>query len=353
MTHAEPGGAGVVGRLDAYQRRHAWLGVPIATAYKFFEDAGMHVVASMTYYAFAAGIPLLLLSGNLLAMGDRWIPGLLDLVSSTPLADLPFVGERLRGPGRAGLHGGPLGWVVGLLGALYGGVGVAVAFQHGMNTVWQVPRNSRPNPVMARVRGAALFVILVVSVVLSTALGWVGQHYLSRLGPIGHPIGFVASTLINGTVFLVAMQLAVAQRRPWRWFVPGSLVAAAAWQGCQMAVIAYLSRLGPGAANPRVVMSAVLGVLGALWTTIFAIVMASELNVVLHNRLYPRALLTAFTDRVDLTPADVACYTAHARMQRFKGQEEIEVRFGEKPEKTGRGLRRAGRTSTSGQRESG
>ena len=319
----------LVERLDRYQRQHRWLSVPIATGYKFFEDAGMHVVASMTYYAFAAG--MLLLSGNLLSRLNHTWPGLVDLVAQTPLGEMPLIGHRLRGPGRGGLHGGPLGWLVGLLGAVYGGVGVAVAFQHGMNTVWQIPRNSRPNPLAGRLRGLVLFVILVVSVLLSTVLGWVGRTYLSRLGLVGNVLGFALSTLVNGVVFWLGMRLAVAQRRPWRWLVPGAVVAAAAWQLCQIAVMTYLSRLGGRSLDLRLVVSVVLSVLGALWATMLAVVLAAELNVVLHNRLYPRALLTAFTDRVELTPADISVYTAHARMQRFKGQERIEVSFADPP----------------------
>ena len=57
----------------------------------------MHVVASMTYYAFAAGIPLLLLSGIMLSHLNRSWPGLVDLVAQTPLGELPFVGHRLHG----------------------------------------------------------------------------------------------------------------------------------------------------------------------------------------------------------------------------------------------------------------
>ncbi len=45
------------------------------------------------------------------------------------------------------------------------------------------------------------------------------------------------------------------------------------------------------------------------------------------RRLYPRALLTPFTDDVDLTPADELAYASQATAQRAKGFERVEVHF--------------------------
>ena len=56
-------------------------------------------------------------------------------------------------------------------------------------------------------------------------------------------------------------------------------------------------------------------------------VLGIEINVVLADRLYPRALLTPFTDNVELTEADRRAYAAYARAQRHKGFEVVEVTF--------------------------
>jgi membrane protein len=50
-----------------------------------------------------------------------------------------------------------------------------------------------------------------------------------------------------------------------------------------------------------------------------------EINVVLTRRLWPRALLTPFTDNVELTEADRRAYASYARMQRHKGFEKVLV----------------------------
>ena len=57
------------------------------------------------------------------------------------------------------------------------------------------------------------------------------------------------------------------------------------------------------------------------------IVMAAEINVVRVKHLYPRSLMTPFTDDVDLTAADQETYTAAAVAQGAKGFESVDVTF--------------------------
>ena len=54
-------------------------------------------------------------------------------------------------------------------------------------------------------------------------------------------------------------------------------------------------------------------------------VLAMEINVVIARTLWPRALLTPFTDNVELTEADRRAYASYARMQRHKGFEKVSV----------------------------
>jgi hypothetical protein len=71
----------------------------------------------------------------------------------------------------------------------------------------------------------------------------------------------------------------------------------------------------------------VLGLVGILFLGAMTGVLGIELNVVLERRLWPRALLTPFTDAVELTEADRRAYAAYARAQRHKGFETVEVTF--------------------------
>ena len=51
---------------DRLQRRQRFLGIPIAVIYKFTDDQGSYLAAIITYYAFVAIFPLLLLSTSIL-----------------------------------------------------------------------------------------------------------------------------------------------------------------------------------------------------------------------------------------------------------------------------------------------
>ena len=71
----------------------------------------------------------------------------------------------------------------------------------------------------------------------------------------------------------------------------------------------------------------VLGLIAWIYLLALVIVFAAEVNVVAQRRLWPRALLTPFTDQVQLTSADERAYTAYAESERHKGFEIVDVDF--------------------------
>jgi membrane protein len=79
------------------------------------------------------------------------------------------------------------------------------------------------------------------------------------------------------------------------------------------------------------VFALVLGMLAFLYLTATVVVLCAEINVVRVARLHPRALLTQFTDDVDLTDADRQAYTDQATAQRSKSFQDIDVTFGAPP----------------------
>ena len=147
-------------------------------------------------------------------------------------------------------------------------------------------------------------------------------------------VGLVAgSVVINAAVFLLVFRLAPARRLTFRSVLPGALTAAVGWQLLQTFGVAYVAHIVKNASATNSVFAVVLGSLAFLYLAAVTTVVSVEINVVREDRLYPRALLTPFTDNVDLTPGDVRAYTGQAEAQRAKGFEDIDVTFNRNDEK--------------------
>ncbi len=79
-----------------------------------------------------------------------------------------------------------------------------------------------------------------------------------------------------------------------------------------------------------------LGLLAFLFLVSSTLVLCAEVNVVLVERLYPRALITPFSDDAHLTAADRKIYTKKAEAERVKGFQRVSVRFGDLVRKASR-----------------
>jgi membrane protein len=315
----------VADKLDRLQRRHKAAGFPIAVVYKYIDDSGPYLAALITYYAFVSLFPLLLLFSTILGHVLAGDPELQRRLINSALSQFPVVGDQLGTPRE--LSGGVVGVVVGVLGSLYGGLGVAQAVQYAMNTAWSVPRNSRPNPFLARGRSLLLLGTAGLAVLGTTALSTLGSGNAGSLGTALRMLALVASIAVNAVVFVFAFRLATARHLTIRQVAPGALTAAVLWQLLQTFGVGYVSHVVGSASATNGVFALVLGLLAFLYLAAVVGVLCVEINVVHVDRLWPRALLTPFTDDVDLTAGDRRSYTGLAKSQRSKGFETVHVTF--------------------------
>ncbi|MCV7091937.1 YihY/virulence factor BrkB family protein [Mycobacterium interjectum] len=314
----------MVGWLDRLQRRNRTVGVVIAVIYKYLDDQGGYLSALITYYGFVSLFPLLLLLTTGLGVILAGRPDLQDQVLHSTLSQFPVIGSQLHQP--EGLSGGTVAVVVGIVGALYGGLGVGQAVQNAMDSVWAVPRNKRPNPIWSRVRSALLLVVLGSAAVASTVLSAVGQA-AGSLGVAGKFGLTLAAIAINGLICLVAFRVTTARQLTYRQVWPGALAAAFIWQILQRFGAGYVGHTVKTASATNSVFALVLGLLAFLFLVSSTLVLCAEINVVLVERLYPRALLTPFVESADLTEADRKTYAKRAKAERVKGFQRVSVRF--------------------------
>lgn len=320
----------VVDRIDRFQRRRRWVALPIAVAYKFFDDQGSYLAALVAYYGLLSLFPLLLLLSSLLGFALQGNPHLqLEILSST-VSQFPVIGPQLRS---TGLRGSGVGVLVGVLGSVYGALGVAQAVQNLMNIAWAVPRNRRPNPILARVRSLLLLATAGAAAIATTVLSALGAAAESfgatSLGLGVKAVLILVSVVVNAGVFLLAFRIATARDLSWRRSAPGALAAALAWQAMQVFGALLVGRVLKNATAVNGVFGLVLGLVAWLYVTALVIALSVELNVVLAKRLWPRALLTPFTDDVNLTAGDRRSYSDSAKAQRAKGFETVDVTFHE------------------------
>jgi membrane protein len=314
----------MVAWLDRLQRRNRGVSVAVSVIYKYLDDQGGYLAALITYYGFVSLFPMLLLLTTGLGVVLAGRPDLQEQVLHSTLSQFPVIGSQLHQP--EGLSGGTVAVVVGILGALYGGLGVGQAVQNAMDSVWAVPKNKRPNPIRSRVRSFLLLFVLGSAVIAATVLSGIAQttHSLGVFSKIGVALTAVA---VNALICLVAFRVTTARELSYRQVLPGAVAAAFIWQILQLFGAGYIQHTVKTASDTNSIFALVLGLLAFLYLVSTTLVLCAEVNVVLVERLYPRALLGAFSDDAELTPADRRVYTKRAKAERVKRLERVIVRF--------------------------
>jgi membrane protein len=324
----------IVERVDRFQRKHPAAGYPLAVVYKFFDDQGNFLTAMITYYAFLSLFPLLLLLISLLGFALHNDPSLQDRVLDSALSRLPVIGQQIADNVQS-LRGNRVAVIVGVLGGLYGSLGVVQAAQNAFNKVWAVPRNNRPNPIMARVISLAMLVALGLGLILSTILSALsavaGRIGDSQLDTGVRVLLVLASVVLNAALLAFSFRLLTAQSVGTRRTLPGAICAAIIWQVLQIFGTYYFGHTLRNSTATYGLFGIVLGLLVWLYLSALAVVLGAEINAVLARRLWPRSLLTPFTDDVQLTHGDRKAYASYAQTERHKGFETVDVDFDQEP----------------------
>ena len=279
---------GLTRRVDDFQQRHRWLGLPLAVAYKFFDDQGVYLAALITFYGFLSLFPLLLLLTSIVGFALRGNDDLRQQILDSTLSQFPVISEELSDP--QGVQGSGIALVVGALTALYGALGVAQALQNAMNVMWAVPRNRRPNPLEARGRSVLLIATAGVAVLVTTALS-IAAGPANEDG-LASPVAIVAAVgavVLNTLIFVATFRIATARRVGLGELVPGAIAAAIVWQMMQLFGGAYVAAIVKDSSLTYGVFALVLGLLAWTFAVSIGVVASAEINVVLSKRLYPRS----------------------------------------------------------------
>jgi uncharacterized BrkB/YihY/UPF0761 family membrane protein len=169
-----------------------------------------------------------------------------------------------------------------------------------------------------------------VAVLATTTISILAGTAGARDGVFSSPTAIlttVAVVAVNAAIFGAVFRIATARPISFADNVPGAVLAAVVWQAMQVFGTAYVSHVVKDRTATYGVFALVLGLLAWTFLVAIGIVISVEVNVVRARQLYPRSLLTPFTDDVDLTEADQDTYRDAATAQRNKGFEHVDVSF--------------------------
>jgi len=182
--------AKLIRKLNSFQQRHKPLAFSYAVIKKYGEDGAGYQAALLTYYSFLSLFPLLLLVVTLTDSLAGRHPELARTVIHGLTDYFPLLGNQLS-LHIHGLHASGLALAAGILFILYGTRGVADAFRHGVQQIWEVPKSQRDGFPKAQLKSLVLIIIGGLGFLLASITA-------SLAAAAGHGLGFrVLSTGVN------------------------------------------------------------------------------------------------------------------------------------------------------------
>ena len=278
----------VLARLDQFQQRHRALGLPIAVFKRFGEHGGGRLAATVSYYAFFSLFPLLLVFVTILGLVLQNDPDLQKDLVDGALGQIPVIGSQLKTDSLPGE-----GWVLalGLVTALWAGLGAVSAVQHALDTIADVPMHDRGNALVRKGKSITYLALLAIGISLST--------YLSNLatvvdgGVVTGALGILATFAVNVLLLIALVTVLPAHRMPLRHDLPGVIVGAVGLLLLPQLGSFVVRRFIAGASDTYGTFAIVIALLSWFFLVSRLLLLAAELNYVLAGRLWPRRLVSA------------------------------------------------------------
>jgi len=282
---------------DRLQRGRPPLAFVVAVWKKFGDDRAGQLAALIAYYAFVAIFPLLLVLDTVLTVVVRHDQALRSRLLSSALSAYPLIGEQIQRSVHP-LHSTGLALAVGLIGALFGAGGVAMAMQNALNEVWAVPMDRRPAFPWSTLRSLGLIVVVglgqISTALLSGVAGGIGHLLPGAMAAVGT---IAVSFVVNIGIFWLAFRLAAAREVSWRALRLGAVISAAFWQILLLLGGLIVGHLLQHSSALYGVFGVVLGMLAWLYLQAQVTLYALEADTVRAWRLWPRGLRPPPTDQ--------------------------------------------------------
>lgn len=311
-------------RVDAFQQRHLVPSVIVGVVKKFGDDNASAVTVQLTYAIFTTIFPLLLLLVTILAIVLADNPGARHDVLNSTFGQFPIVGKQLASNIHVLKRGSAFGFVVGIVGLVYGSTALAGAGIFAMEQVWNIPATKRPSFGVRFARSLTFLALMGVGLLITTVLsafGTFGNHNF-WLGVAAE----ILAAMVNVGLYLGAYRVLTPKQVKTSCLVPGAIVAGILWTVLQALGGYIVGHYLKGDNATYGTFGTVLGLLAWIYLGAQLTIYAAELNVVIARRLWPRALV-----QPPLTKADQESAAAQATQTQRRPEQEVTTKVFGRP----------------------
>jgi membrane protein len=248
---------------------------------RFGEDGGGYLAASLTYYAFFSLFPLLLLGASVAGFVLAGDPEGQARLAQKLAGSIPGLGTLLGDNVRAVVDSRGAAGIVGLLGALWSGTGLARAASFGLARIHRTkdPGNYFKTQAWALGSTVGLGLLAVATTALGAAIPSLGVHGVQHATLI--VAGIAVSLVLDLVLFVTAYKVlhrgpSTPFRRIWR----GALLPAVGWTTLKFAGSWYATRTVKGSTAVFGAFASVVGILVILFLISRLFLFGAEVNAI-------------------------------------------------------------------------
>ncbi len=280
--------------FNRYQKKHRFLGFPLAVFKRYSEDNAGNQAALLTYFGFVSLFPLLMILFTVLNLLTNHNTGIEYRVIDGVVSYFPVSAQEIFNNIHS-YHKTGIDLFIGLLITLYGARGIASALQNTSNNLWRIPKKRRPDFWHSLARSIGIIVLGGGGMIMTTVILSYTNNISSKGGFFKMLVTLFA-LLLNILVFALVFRMATAKEVRTRWLLSGAIVAGVFWQILQsfgsFLVLHQLKR----SSELYGVFALVLGMLFWIYLQAEVTLLAMEANIVQRQILWPRDLFESEED---------------------------------------------------------